>query len=89
MQSQKQANQVRGNKIVCINYQMCPICYGCRAYNSEDEDCLICEQEGKGANRNFNVCNTKIHEAWKINKLISKTKIELDKNTIIQSNGDE
>lgn len=74
----KQANQVRGNKINCINYQMCPICYGCRAFDNRDEDCIICMTEGDNSgNRNFNVCNTKLHEAWKVNNMISKNKIEL------------
>lgn len=41
----KQPSSVRGNKIACINYQMCPACYGCRAYDSRDEDCRICQAE--------------------------------------------
>ena len=41
----KQPSSVRGSKIACINYQMCPACYGCRAYDSRDEDCRICKAE--------------------------------------------
>lgn len=82
----KQPNLVRGNKIACINYQMCPLCYGCRAFDNRDEDCITCQEEGKdGTKRNFNVCNTKLHEASKINQMISKNKIILDNNTEIKS----
>ena len=75
----KQPNQVRGNKIACINFQMCPVCYGCRAYDSRDPECLICEKEGSIQKRNFNVCNKNIHESWKIDKLINKNIIKIDK----------
>lgn len=75
----KQPNQVRGNKIRCINFQMCPVCYGCRSFDSRDPECLICQKEGSGQKRNFNVCDTKLHESWKINKLINKNIIKIDK----------
>lgn len=58
----KQHSLVRGSKIACINYQMCLACYGCRDYNSKDEE-------------------------WNMNKLITKTKVELPKVTFI--NGGE
>lgn len=74
----KQPSQVRGNRIACINFQMCPVCYGCRAYDSRDADCLICEEEGRNAKRNFNVCNTNLHETWKVNKMITKNKVVLE-----------
>ena len=76
----KQPNQVRENKIQCINYQICPICYGCRAYDSRYEDCVECYQDGiDESNRNFNVCNTELHEAWKINRMITKHVIDFSK----------
>lgn len=78
MSSAKQPNQVRGNIIGCINFQMCPICYGCRAYDNRDEECINCLIEGKKGKRNFNVCNKEIHESWKINQLITKHQIVLD-----------
>lgn len=77
--NQKQPNQVRGNKIKCINFQMCPLCYGCRAFDSRDPDCIICKEEGvDGSKRNFNVCDKNLHEAWKINKIISKNLIKVE-----------
>lgn len=85
----KQPNQVRGNKIGCINFQMCPICFGCRAFDSRDEDCIICEKEGiDGTKRNFNICNTELHLSDRVNKMVTKNKVVLDSNTIIQSKGE-
>ena len=83
----KQPASVRGNKIACINYQMCPACYGCRAYDSRDEDCRICKAEDAKRGKRYNLCNKELHEEWKINKLITKTKIELPEVTFI--NGGE
>lgn len=75
----KQPNQVKGNKIGCINFQMCPICFGCRAFNANDEECIICKKEGiDGTKRNFNVCNTDLHQADRVNKMVTKNKIKLD-----------
>ena len=79
----KQPASVRGNKIACINYQMCPACYGCRAYVSRDEDCRICKAEDAKRGKRYNLCNKELHEEWKINKLITKTKIELPKVTFV------
>jgi hypothetical protein len=83
----KQPASVRGNKIACINYQMCPACYGCRAYDSRDEDCRVCKAEDAKRGKRYNLCNKELHEEWKINKLITKTKIELPEVTFI--NGGE
>lgn len=84
----KQPSNVRGNKIRCINYQMCPVCYGCRAYNSRDIECIECKKEDDLKGKKYNLCNTELHEAWKINKLITKSKILLDKNTTFENKGD-
>ena len=83
----KQPASVRGNKIACINYQMCPACYGCRAYDSRDEDCRVCKEEDAKRGKRYNLCNKELHEEWKINKLITKTKIELPEVTFV--NGGE
>ena len=77
MKLAKQPNLVRGNQIQCINFQMCPICYGCRAYDSRLEDCRDCFSEGiDNSSRNYNVCNTDLHESWKINKMTTKHTVE-------------
>lgn len=81
MKYAKQPNKVRGNQIQCLSYQMCPICYGCRAYDSRLEECQICFKEGiDNTSRNYNVCNIKIHEAWKINKMVTKHTVEFSKD---------
>ena len=79
----KQPASVRGNKIACINYQMCPACYGCRAYDSRDEDCRICKAEDAKRGKRYNLCNKELHEEWKINKLLTKTKLELPNVTFV------
>lgn len=88
MQQVKQPSSVRGSKIACINFQMCPACYGCRAYDSRDEDCRICKAEDAERGKRYNLCNKELHEEWKINKLITKTKIELPNITFIDNKGE-
>ena len=65
----KQANQVRGNRIHCPNYVSCPLCYGCRNYDSRLIECRECFQEGIGGKRNFNVCNKNLHTEEALNKM--------------------
>lgn len=79
MNTIKQPSSVRGIKISCINYQMCPVCYGCRAYDFRDPDCIECKAEDDLMGKNYNLCKKELHEEWKINKLITKTIINLDK----------
>ena len=78
MNNIKQPSSVRGNKIYCINYQQCPLCYGCRAYDSRDPECYECKLEDDNRGKNYNICNKELHEGWKINKIITKNKIILD-----------
>ena len=66
----KQPNQVRGNRIHCPNYCACTLCYGCRNYDSRIAECRECLSEGEiGQNRNFNVCNKKLHTSEALNKM--------------------
>ena len=81
MRDIKQPSSVRGNKIRCINYQMCPVCYGCRAYDSRDSECRECKKEDDIRSKKYNLCNTELHESWKINKLITKNQIHFDNDT--------
>lgn len=76
--NQKQYSSVRGNQIKCINYQGCPLCYGCRAYDSRDPECRECKLADKQKGKFYNICNTKLHESWKINKIITKNRIIID-----------
>lgn len=81
----KQPNQVRGNKIRCVNYQMCPLCYGCRAYDSRDPECLGCKALDNKRGKNYNICNKDLHESWKINKIITKTSLKIDEKIEFQN----
>lgn len=85
--SVKQYSSVRGNKIRCINYSGCPMCYGCRAYDSRDPECVECKQEDLIMGKNYNICNKDLHESWKINKLISKNKINIDEKLEFTNGG--
>ena len=69
----KSVHDVRGWKERCPNFQSCPLCYGCRRYNSTDPDCLICLQE----NKKFNICNTDLHKDDVTAKMITKNNILL------------
>lgn len=83
MKLAKQPNKVRGNIIQCPNFMMCSMCYGCRNYDSRIPECRECWEDGirPDENRNYNVCNTELHESWKINKMTSKNTITLDEDT--------
>lgn len=80
----KQPSMVRGNQISCPNYKQCLMCYGCRNYDERDPECIECFKEGvDGTSRNFNVCDTDKHEAWKLNVMVTKPRVELDNITFI------
>lgn len=61
--NQKQYSSVRGNQIHCINYQGCPLCYGCRAYDSRDPECLECKIADDKMGKKYNICNKDLHES--------------------------
>ena len=71
--SNKTKNDARGAQINCINFQLCPFCYGCRNYRSDDLECQICKTE----NAKKNICNVEKHKESLISKMIIKPKIEL------------
>lgn len=61
--NQKQYSSVRGNQIYCINYQGCPLCYGCRAYDSRDPECYNCKLADDKMGKKYNICNKELHES--------------------------
>lgn len=81
----KTYSSVRGNRSRCINYTGCPLCYGCRSYDSRDPDCIECKKEDDERGKKYNICNKDLHESWKINKMITKNKINIDNNISIKS----
>lgn len=77
----KTIHDVRGKRIKCINYVSCPLCYGCRNYNSAYENCSKCINE----NKKNNICNTELHKADLISQMISKTTIKLSNRNELES----
>lgn len=84
----KQPRDVRGNQIKCINYQMCPVCYGCRAYDSRDPECIECKNLDDVRGKKYHLCNKELHESWKINKLITKNQIKIEEKVIFENRGE-
>lgn len=71
--ARKTPSSVRGHRMYCVNYVKCAICYGCRAYNTMDPECEICAQ-----NKKQNICNTELHKASLISKMITREKLKID-----------
>lgn len=70
---QKSVKDVRGYQINCVNFQKCPLCYGCRRYSSIDPECQICLSE----NKKYNICNTNLHRDEVTARMITKENILL------------
>lgn len=77
----KQPNMVRGNRINCPNFVMCPLCYGCRSYSSHDLNCRECEKE----NKKKNICNIELHKSDVVAKFITRNKIEIEESITFKS----
>ena len=75
MLKSKDRNEVRGVKEGCLNFEGCPLCYGCRAYHDADPECLRCKEE----NEKKNLCKLSIHKPDLIAKMITKNHVTLDK----------
>lgn len=67
-------NSARGAQVDCINFEMCPLCYGCRNANHLDKACSLCAEDSKN-----NLCNIKSHKAHLIAKMITKQQVNLNK----------
>lgn len=73
----KTPHDVYGFANNCVNYQKCPLCFGCRRFNSIDPDCRFCESQ----NKKQNICNTSLHRDEVTSKMITKTQIFIDELT--------
>ena len=71
MAKQKTRHDVKGWQIDCVNYEMCPLCYGCRAYNPSHVKCV----NKCGDDQRANICNTQRHRADLVAKMITKESI--------------
>ena len=78
---QKTWHDVRGWQINCPNYIMCPLCYGCRNYDSSYLKCEKCADD-----MHNNVCTSKLHTEKNIAKMIKRPYIDLDKGVNNESN---
>lgn len=66
MQNNKKYNTY-GTAHNCSWYEPCPLCYGCRAYNSKYIRCQKCIEPENGGKK-YNICNTELHT----NKVLSR-----------------
>lgn len=71
----KQPQDVLGNKIQCPRFQQCPLCYGCRNYDTSNLDCAKCTE-----NKKRDICNREVHTDELIAKFIQRNKIKVDGN---------
>lgn len=71
MMKQKTHHDVRGQRINCPDYEMCPLCYGCRAFNPKYAKCITCKEE----NAKQNLCKTERHRSDLLEKMITREKI--------------
>lgn len=56
----------------CVNYDPCPLCWGCRAYDPSYKKCEMCETDAKQ-----NICNKKKHTPQLLAKMIRRTTIRV------------
>lgn len=72
MPHKKTRYDVWGVQHNCPNYQECPICYGCRNYDSSFYKCHNCAENTKQ-----NVCNRKLHRADLLARMVTREVIDL------------
>lgn len=70
----KKVSDVLGWQKNCVEYHKCPICYGCRNYNSSSLKCRKC-----AINRRKNICNISKHTS-------EKMKLFCERNEIMNEN---
>ena len=62
-----------GYKADCPDYNPCPLCYGCRNYDSSYYKCVMtC-----GGNAKYNTCDTHKHNDKALNLMIKPAKVKL------------
>ena len=65
---QKTVQSVFGYLRNCPSFQACPLCYGCRAYDSKYTACEACRQAGE----KYHLCNTAKHKNHLLDKMIQR-----------------
>jgi hypothetical protein len=77
----KKPAHVLGNIIRCPRFIQCPLCYGCRAYDSATLECTQCE-----VNRKRDICNKQLHTDEVVSRFITKNQTQLDGDVKFESN---
>ena len=65
---QKSVQKVYGYIRGCPNFEPCPLCYGCRAYDPKYVACENCRQAGE----KYHLCNTAKHKSHLLDKMIQR-----------------
>lgn len=81
MREAKTPSKVRGNRVGCMKFIQCPLCYGCRAYSTHDIECSECALE----NKKENICNTELHKTKLIGDFVGKRSIEVSESISFRS----
>lgn len=79
----KKPAHVLGNIIRCPRFIQCPLCYGCRAYDSANLECTQCEE-----NRKRDICNKQLHTDEVVSRFITKNVTELEGEVVFKSNNE-
>lgn len=66
----KTHHDVLGWQINCLWYKKCPLCYGCRNYDSKYLRCQKCAE-----NKKKNICNRELHTENILNRMIAREEI--------------
>lgn len=73
MPKTKSKYDTRGWQINCKDYTPCPLCYGCRSYDSKYIKCEGCDNK-------TDKCNVELHTEKNIALMIPREVIDLDKD---------
>lgn len=65
----KRPGDVRGRQIHCPDFQQCPVCYGCRSYDTKYEECRKCGSDKK------NICNKQKHRPDLMAQLVTRPEV--------------
>lgn len=71
----KNRNESKGAKDNCINFELCPLCYGCRNFNNSYLKCQKCKEDNEN-----NICKTNKHKTKLVAKMIKKQCVEIKNN---------
>lgn len=73
MGTQKSPHSVKGWQMNCANYEPCPLCYGCRRFDSKFVKCV----NQCGQNERYDTCNGQRHRPALLSRMVLRERIEL------------